>query len=85
MLNRVYDKYLAAYSCVAGCIYDFKNNEKGVTAVEYGIVIAGVAAVVAVVFGSGGTVEHMLTDIFDSIKTKVDTSMQLGGGGTPAP
>ncbi|NEN35108.1 Flp family type IVb pilin, partial [Escherichia coli] len=63
----------------------FKNNEKGVTAVEYAIVIAGVAAVVAVVFGSGGTVEHMLTDIFDSIKTKVDTSMQLGGGGTPAP
>ena len=85
MLNRVYDKYLAAYTCVAGCIYDFKNNEKGVTAVEYAIVIAGVAAVVAVVFGSGGTVENMLTGIFDNIKTKVDTSMQLGGGGTPAP
>ncbi|WBW63611.1 Flp family type IVb pilin [Klebsiella electrica] len=82
MLNRVYDKYLAAYSCVAGCIYDFKNNEKGVTAVEYAIVIAGVAAVVAVVFGSGGTVETMLTDIFDSIKTKVDNSM---AGATPAP
>ena len=56
MLNRVYDKYLAAYTCVAGCIHDFKRNEKGVTAVEYAIVIAGVAAVVSVVFGTGGSV-----------------------------
>lgn len=35
MLNRVYDKYLAAYTCVAGCIYDFKNNEKGVMTPTY--------------------------------------------------
>ena len=75
MLNRVYDKYLAAYTCVAGCIYDFKNNEKGVTAVEYAIVIAGVAAVVAVIFGSGGTVQTMLSDIFTSVKDMVDASM----------
>ena len=75
MLNRVYDKYLAAYTCVARCIYDFKNNEKGVTAVEYAIVIAGVAAVVAVIFGSGGTVQTMLSDIFTSVKDKVDASM----------
>ena len=75
MLNRVYDKYLAAYTCVAGCIYDFKNNEKGVTAVEYAIVIAGVAAVVAVIFGSGGTVQTMLSDIFTSVKDNVDASM----------
>ena len=75
MLNRVYDKYLAAYTCVAGCIHDFKRNEKGVTAVEYAIVIAGVAAVVAVIFGSGGTVQTMLSDIFTSVKDKVDASM----------
>ncbi|HFP9382246.1 Flp pilus assembly pilin Flp [Raoultella planticola] len=85
MLNRVYDKYLAAYTCVAGCIHDFKRNEKGVTAVEYAIVIAGVAAVVATIFGADGTVEKLLDGIFDNIETKVNSSMQLGGGGTPAP
>lgn len=77
MLNRVYDKYLAAYTCVAGCIHDFKRNEKGVTAVEYAIVIAGVAAVVAVIFGESGTVDTLLNKIFGDIQTKVETSMGL--------
>ncbi|ATM05405.1 TPA: Flp family type IVb pilin [Raoultella planticola] len=77
MLNRVYDKYLAAYTCVAGCIHDFKRNEKGVTAVEYAIVIAGVAAVVAVIFGENGTVDTLLNKIFGDIQTKVETSMGL--------
>ncbi|NYY80273.1 Flp family type IVb pilin [Raoultella planticola] len=70
MLNRVYDKYLAAYTCVAGCIHDFKRNEKGVTAVEYAIVIAGVAAVVAVIFGENGTVDTLLNKIFGDIKLR---------------
>ena len=77
MLNRVYDKYLAAYTCVAGRIHDFKRNEKGVTAVEYAIVIAGVAAVVAVIFGENGTVDTLLNKIFGDIQTKVETSMGL--------
>lgn len=71
MLNRVYDKYLAAYTCVAGSIYDFKRNEQGVTAVEYAIVIAGVAAVVSVVFGSGGSVQSTLTSVFTAVTTKI--------------
>jgi pilus assembly protein Flp/PilA len=71
MLNRVYDKYLAAYTCVAGCIYDFKRNEKGVTAVEYAIVIAGVAAVVSVVFGSGGTVQTTPISVSSAVTTKI--------------
>ncbi|EJR0220674.1 MULTISPECIES: Flp family type IVb pilin [Raoultella] len=83
MLNRVYDKYLAAYTCVAGRIHDFKRNEKGVTAVEYAIVIAGVAAVVAVIFGEDGTVSDLLTGIFSKIETSVNGSMGIGG--TPAP
>ncbi|WP_407719705.1 hypothetical protein [Raoultella ornithinolytica] len=33
------------------------------------------AAVVAVIFGSGGTVQTMLSDIFTSVKDKVDASM----------
>ncbi|HAT1675573.1 TPA: Flp family type IVb pilin, partial [Raoultella planticola] len=66
-----------AYTCVAGCIHDFKRNEKGVTAVEYAIVIAGVAAVVAVIFGENGTVDTLLNKIFGDIQTKVETSMGL--------
>ena len=77
MLNRVYDKYLAAYTHVAGSIYDFKRNEQGVTAVEYAIVIAGVAAVVAVIFGESGTVDTLLNKIFGDIQTKVETSMGI--------
>ena len=71
MLNRVYDKYLAACAFAIQHTGEFKKSEKGVTAVEYAIVIAGVAAVVSVVFGSGGTVETVLTDVFDGVKDKV--------------
>ncbi|HHG8774128.1 TPA: Flp family type IVb pilin [Raoultella planticola] len=76
MLNRVYDKYLAAYTCVAGRIHDFKRNEKGVTAVEYAIVIAGVAAVVSVVFGANGSVQSTLTSVFTAVTTKITTLVQ---------
>ncbi|MDF7680855.1 Flp family type IVb pilin [Enterobacteriaceae bacterium ESL0689] len=73
MLTRVYNKYLAACANVATNVNEFKKNEQGVTAIEYAIVVAGVAAVVMVIFGSGGTVETMLNDIFTKIKDKIIT------------
>ena len=63
------------YVNVTEAIRGFKRDEKGVTAVEYAIVIAGVAAVVAVIFGKDGAVQTMLTDIFGNIKDKVNESM----------
>lgn len=64
-----------AYVHCHEAIRNFAHSEKGVTAVEYAIVIAGVAAVVAVIFGKDGTVQNMLTHIFDGVQSKVDASM----------
>jgi len=54
---------------------NFLKDERGVTAVEYAIVLAGVAAVVAVIFGKGGTVQQLLTGIFKTVSTQVQASM----------
>ncbi|ENW6032979.1 Flp family type IVb pilin [Salmonella enterica] len=54
---------------------DFCNGNDGVTAVEYAIVVAGVAAVVLAIFSSTGPVHEMLKDTFDTLKTKVTTTI----------
>lgn len=51
----------------------FIKNEQGVTAIEYAIVAAGVAAVVLVIFGAGGPVENMLKNVFTKLQTKMAT------------
>lgn len=56
-------------------VRDFLSDQKGVTAVEYAIVLAGVAAVVAVIFGKDGTVQHMLEGIFSNVEKQVSASM----------
>lgn len=75
LLKKLNKKTTAMYVNVTEAIRGFKRDEKGVTAVEYAIVIAGVAAVVAVIFGKDGAVQTMLTDIFGNIKDKVNESM----------
>lgn len=54
----------------------FIKSEQGVTAVEYAIVLAGVAAVVAVIFGKNGTVQSLLTSIFKTVSTQVQNSIK---------
>lgn len=55
---------------------NFKSNEKGVTAVEYAIVIAGVAAIVAVIFNKdSGPVARMLRNIFSTIESTVTANI----------
>ncbi|MWP62656.1 Flp family type IVb pilin [Gilliamella sp. Pas-s25] len=51
----------------------FVKSEQGVTAIEYAIVAAGVSAVVLVIFGTGANapVNKMLTQVFDSLQTKL--------------
>ncbi|WP_140918302.1 Flp family type IVb pilin [Limnobaculum xujianqingii] len=53
-------------------IKKFANSEKGVTAIEYAVVVAGVTAVVMVVFGSTGPVSEMLTGTFETLKERVE-------------
>lgn len=57
-------------------VRDFAKSERGVTAVEYAIVLGGVAAVVAVIFGRDGTVQDLLQKIFSEVSSQVMRSMQ---------
>ncbi|MCX8649055.1 Flp family type IVb pilin [Gilliamella sp. B2776] len=50
----------------------FIKNERGVTAIEYAIVAAGVSSVILVIFNSsGGPVYDMLSNVFDKLSTKL--------------
>ena len=50
----------------------FIKNERGVTAIEYAIVAAGVSAVVLFIFAKDtGPVSKMLEGIFSALKTKL--------------
>ncbi|GAL28800.1 Flp pilus assembly protein [Vibrio variabilis] len=46
---------------------DFKNDERGVTAIEYGLIAAAMAAALTVVFGSDGSIVEPLQNAFNSI------------------
>lgn len=47
------------------------RDERGASAVEYGLLIAGIAAlIVVIVFAFGGTIEG----IFEDTKNSIDTS-----------
>ena len=51
----------------------FIKNERGVTAIEYAIVAAGVSAVLLVIFGnqSGAPVYDMLNGVFTSLRARL--------------
>ncbi|MCF1428422.1 MAG: Flp family type IVb pilin [Shewanella sp.] len=48
---------------------NFKKDESGVTAIEYGLIAAAIAAVVITVFAKDGSFGTLLTDIFAKITT----------------
>ncbi|MBA7848253.1 Flp family type IVb pilin [Klebsiella sp. RHBSTW-00484] len=75
MNDLILKTYAAGTSGLGNIRHFFKDDERGVTAVEYAIVLAGVAAVVAVIFGQDGTVQTMLEGIFSSVESKVNASM----------
>lgn len=54
----------------------FCKDQNGVTAVEYAIVLAGVAAVVAVVFGDKGQVQSMINSLFTKATAVVSTNIK---------
>lgn len=47
-----------------------QDNERGASAVEYGLLVAGIAAVVvALVFVLGGKIHHAFSDTCNAIQT----------------
>ncbi|HHQ7228708.1 TPA: Flp family type IVb pilin [Salmonella enterica subsp. enterica] len=80
MLKGYVTGRIIAESISNKCKKYLRKND-GVTAVEYAIVVAGVAAIVLAVFGTTGPVQSMLNDTFTNLKTQV--SNLIGGGGKP--
>ncbi|SAI54450.1 Flp pilus assembly protein%2C pilin Flp [Bordetella ansorpii] len=63
-------------------IRDFLRDESGVTAIEYGILAAAMAAAVGVIFGSDGAFITALRNKFDAIAsdiTEAGTDTKSGG------
>lgn len=75
LASFVQGKSIASYVYFTEAVRRFRKDTRGVTAVEYAIVAAGVAAVVSIIFGSEGPVKTMLTGIFGKIKTTVESSL----------
>lgn len=72
LFDTLNNKSIAAYVSVAEAVRNFKRDQNGVTAVEYAIVIAGVAAVVSVIFAKDtGTVAKLLKTIFSTVESSV--------------
>lgn len=79
MLNDTLLKaYCGAEVYIKNSLKNFAKKEDGVTAVEYAIVVAGVAAVVLVVFSKNGVVDKMLSGVFTTLQSQITTLM----GGT---
>ncbi|OIH82900.1 hypothetical protein BLJ79_16765 [Arthrobacter sp. UCD-GKA] len=64
-MNTLFANIYIGLHTVAGKL---RRDEKGATAVEYGIMVAGIAVVIiAIVFTLGGAIGDMFTDITDRI------------------
>ena len=59
----------------------FIKNERGVTAIEYAIVAAGVSAVVLAIFGGSGPIKTMFTTIFNQLSARLSTIIINAGSG----
>ncbi len=82
MLNKLMINSYCRANIIGYKIKNFLKKEDGVTAVEYAIVVAGIAAVVLVVFGTDGPVDKMLTGVFTTLQTKITALMGGGGSGS---
>ena len=68
MLNALTTK---AYVKVTEAIRSFKENNEGVTAIEYGLIAVAVAALVVTVFYNKGGFIDALSAKFSTLTTKV--------------
>ena len=53
---------------------DFLRDERGVTAIEYGILAASMAAAIGLIFGSDGAFIRALNERFASIADQITTT-----------
>lgn len=75
-IMKLTQSVFSAYYSAKNSVQNFLKREDGVTAIEYAIVAAGVAAVVVFVFRDGGAFSDALTGIFDRLSTQLDGLLQ---------
>ncbi len=75
MLNKVIFKTLAA-------IESFKNDQRGVTAIEYAVIAVAVSALMLAVFGDGGKVQSALEGAMSTVAGNITDANNAGGTGT---
>jgi pilus assembly protein Flp/PilA len=53
----------------------FIKNESGATAIEYGLIAAGLAVIVIAIFGTaGGPVDTLMRNLFSRVEANVDSA-----------
>ncbi len=69
---------------ICAYVQAYKNNDDGATAIEYGLIAAGISlAIVAVVYTFGDQLEQTFNSM-EAAMTTANTSVAGGsGGGTP--
>jgi pilus assembly protein Flp/PilA len=64
--------FLSTYIKAKLFLEKFKDDERGVTAIEYAIIGVAIAAIVGVMFSSGGTFQAALTGAVASIVAAIN-------------
>ena len=72
-IMKLTQSIFSAYNSAKNTVQNFLKREDGVTAIEYAIVAAGVAAVVVVLFQDGGTFQQAMEGIFNRLSSQLDT------------
>jgi len=70
----------STYYSAKNSVQNFIKRQDGVTAIEYAIVAAGVAAVVVVLFQNNGAFHRAMVGIFDRLSDKLNTLLPTSGG-----
>ena len=60
-----------AYINVTEFLENYKNDERGVTAIEYGLIGVAMATMLGVAFASDGNIVKNLTGAFEQISTSI--------------
>lgn len=60
------------FNFVAEKVAQFKNNESGVTAIEYAVIGVAISAICLAVFASGGPLEEALNGAMDTIADNIN-------------
>jgi pilus assembly protein Flp/PilA len=74
---------LMPFSRLAAFLRSRRGDQRGASAVEYGLLVAAIAAVIVViVFALGGVVQEVFTDTCEGITTGAE-NVEAGCEGTP--